>query len=321
MSQLDGPIVVALGGNAISKPGEEGNVPQQFTNAAATAVHLGALVAAGHHLVVTHGNGPQVGNVLRRVELAAKELYRLPLHICGAHTQGGMSFMIAQCLMNELRRRGLPRLVTGIVTCVEVDSNDAAFQNPTKPIGSFYKPEKAEELVREFGWTMVRVPKHGLRRVVPSPLPKAIVEIDLIRRLVEAGELLVAAGGGGVPVTRRAGGDLAGVEAVIDKDRTAALLASAIGAQALLIVTAVQRVMLDFGTPGERAIERMTIGEAQMHLAAGQFPAGSMGPKIEAALDFLERSPRPDAAVVICDIEHMAAALAGTSGTRIARRA
>lgn len=313
------PIVVALGGNAISRPGEEGNVQQQFDNTRRTAAHLADLIEAGHQPVITHGNGPQVGNVLRRVELAARELYRLPLEICGAHTQGGMGYMIAQCLENELRRRGISRSVTAIVTSVEVDPNDPGFDNPTKPIGSFYRRKRAEELIAECGWKMTLVPKQGHRRVVPSPLPRAIVEIELIRRLVAAGELIVATGGGGVPVVRGLNGDRVGVEAVIDKDRTAALLARALGATTLLIVTSVDRVALDFGTPFERFLEQMTVSEARMHLMGGHFPPGSMGPKIEAAIDFLETAPHSDARVIICSLEHMADALAGKSGTRIVR--
>jgi len=310
-------IVVALGGNAISRPNQEGNVPQQFENTSYTANFLAGLVEAGYQLVITHGNGPQVGNVLRRVELAAKELYRLPLHICGAHTQGGMGFMIAQCMNNALRRRGINRVVSAIVTSVEVDPRDPAFENPTKPIGSFYRKDKAEELQREQGWKMVYVPRQGYRRVVPSPPPRAIVELDLIRRLVDAGELLVVAGGGGIPVARNEAGAWYGVEAVIDKDRTAALLGRVLDAPVLLIVTSVEKVALDYATPNERPLDRMTSSEAQRYLDAGQFPPGSMGPKIEAAIEFLRDCRPGDARVVIGDIEHMAEALEGRSGTTI----
>ncbi len=310
-------IVVALGGNAISKANQEGNVLQQFENTGYTCRYLAELVAQGYQLVVTHGNGPQVGNVLRRVELASRELYRLPLHICGAHTQGGMGFMIAQCLANALHDRGLDRPVTAIVTSVEVDPHDPAFQKPTKPIGTFYRKDKAEELQREQGWEMVQVPRQGYRRVVASPPPKAIVQLELIRRLTEAGELLVAAGGGGIPVARGADGRLNGVEAVIDKDRTAALLGRTLDAPTLLIVTGVERVALHYATDRERPLEQMTAGEAQRYLDAGEFPAGSMGPKIEAAIEFLRGCKRGEARVVIGDIEHMADALAGRSGTTI----
>jgi carbamate kinase len=310
-------IVVALGGNAISRPGQEGNVAQQFENTSYTATHLAGLVAAGYQLLVTHGNGPQVGNVLRRVELAASELYRLPLHICGAHTQGGMGFMIAQCLNNALLEKQLDRRFTAIVTSVEVDRDDPAFQKPTKPIGSYYDSDEAERLQQEHGWDLVEVPRHGFRRVVASPAPQHVVEIDLIGRLVDAGELLVAGGGGGIPVARNAAGAWYGVEAVIDKDRTAALIGRQLDAPVLLIVTGVERVALNFGQPDERVLERMTASEAQGYLDAGHFPPGSMGPKIEAAIEFLRGCDAQNARVLICDIEHMADALEGRSGTAI----
>ncbi|MEW6250772.1 MAG: carbamate kinase [Planctomycetota bacterium] len=310
-------IVVALGGNAISRPNQEGNVPQQFENTSYTMQYVAGLVEAGYQPLVTHGNGPQVGNVLRRVELAARELYRLPLHICGAHTQGGMGFMLAQCLNNALLRRSMQRKCTAIVTSVEVDRADPAFQWPTKPIGGFYNKERAEELQREHGWQMIRVPNRGYRRVVPSPAPRAIVEIDLIRRLADAGDLLVAAGGGGIPVARDAQGQYVGVEAVIDKDRTAALLGRTLDAPAFLIVTDVRRVALNYGTEREQPLERLSVSEAKRYHADGQFPPGSMGPKIEAAIEFLRDCRKGDARVIICDIEHMGDALAGRSGTTI----
>ncbi len=308
-------IVVALGGNAISRPNQEGNVPQQFENTSYTAQYVAGLVADGYQPLLTHGNGPQVGNVLRRVELASRELYRLPLHICGAHTQGGMGFMLAQCLSNALHHRGISRTCTAIVTSVEVDRADPAFQWPTKPIGTFYRKEKAEELQREQGWTMIQVPNRGWRRVVASPAPKAIVEIELIRKLANAGELLVAAGGGGIPVARNDQGEYYGVEAVIDKDRTAALLGRVLDAPVFLIVTSVERVALNYGTDREQPLEHLTVSEARRYHADGQFPPGSMGPKIEAAIEFLRDCKRGDARVVICDIEHMGDALAGRSGT------
>lgn len=310
--------MVALGGNAISPADDEGDIPQQFETTRQTAVHLVDLVERGLHLLITHGNGPQVGNALRRVELAAHEVYRLPLDICVADTQGGMGYMIAQCLNNELRRRGLPQRASALVTAVEVDLADPAFQDPTKPIGGHYSPQQAEQMQRRYGWKMVAQPANGtLRRVVPSPLPKAIVEIGLIRRLAEAGELLVAGGGGGVPVIRNEDGDYVGVEAVIDKDRTSALLASAIGARLFVSATSVRKVMLNFGTPDQRPIDEMTVSQARQHLAAGQFPPGSMGPKIEAALDYLERVADPAARALICDLDRLGEAVAGRDGTWI----
>jgi len=318
MTESERTVVVALGGNAISPADDEGDIPQQFETTRQTAVHLVDLVERGLHLLITHGNGPQVGNALRRVELAAHEVYRLPLDICVADTQGGMGYMIAQCLNNELRRRGLPQRASALVTAVEVDLADPAFQDPTKPIGGHYSPQQAEQMQRRYGWKMVAQPANGtLRRVVPSPLPKAIVEIGLIRRLAEAGELLVAGGGGGVPVIRNEDGDYVGVEAVIDKDRTSALLASAIGARLFVSATSVRKVMLNFGTPDQRPIDEMTVSQARQHLAAGQFPPGSMGPKIEAALDYLERVADPAARALICDLDRLGEAVAGRDGTWI----
>jgi carbamate kinase len=320
MMPTDGPIVVALGGNAISRPHEEGNIEQQFRNMRETAVHLADVINEGCRVIVTHGNGPQVGHVMRRVELAANEVYRLPLDICGADTQGGMGYMIAQCLRNELHRRGLNCNVTAIVTSVEVDPRDPDFERPTKPIGSFYQSqEQAEELKKKYGWKLVHVPNHGYRRVVPSPLPRAIVEIDLIRRLANAGEILVTAGGGGIPVARTESGALVGVEAVIDKDRTSGLLARAIDAAVLLICTNVSRVAVNYQKPNERFLDHVTHAEIRRYYLEGQFPPGSMGPKVEAAIDFLEGSRRPDACVIICDLEHMADALAGRAGTWITK--
>jgi carbamate kinase len=310
-------IVVALGGNAISRPGQAGDIPQQFENTNYTAKYLADLIAAGYQLVITHGNGPQVGQVMRRVELAAREVYRLPLFICGADTQGGMGYMIAQCLNNALQRRGIQRIVPTIVTSVEVDANDPAFQKPTKPIGSFFRKDRADELMKEYGWDMIHVPHQGYRRVVPSPAPKVIIEVELIRRLVDAGECLVAAGGGGIPVVRGPDSQWRGVEAVIDKDRTAALLGRTLDAPVLLIVTSVERVALHYGTPREQPLEHLTSSEAKRYLAEGEFPPGSMGPKIEAAIEFLRDCSAADARVIICDIEHMADALDGRSGTRI----
>lgn len=310
-------VVVALGGNAISPPRAEGNLSQQFDAARISAARLADLIEAGWQPVITHGNGPQVGNVLRRVELAAHELYTLTLDICVADTQSGIGYMIGQCLMNELRGRGRTQTVSTVVTTVEVDTNDPAFNRPTKPIGRFYTAEKAAEMQANYGWRMVEDAGRGWRRVVASPLPRHIVEIETIRRLAGQGELIVAAGGGGIPVVRESDGRLRGAEAIIDKDRTAALLAAELNAALLVIATEVDRVALNFGRPDEQRLDHLSAADARRHLAAGQFPAGSMGPKIESALQFLSATKRPDAGVVICDLNQIAQAVAGRGGTWI----
>lgn len=313
------PIVVALGGNAISRSDEEGNIDQQFAHSRETASHLAALVEAGYLPVVTHGNGPQVGNVLRRVELAAGEIYPIPLHICVADTQAGMGYMISQCLNNALRRRNIQRIVTTIITCVEVDLGDIAFTEATKPIGKFLPREQAEKFAAQYGWKMKEYGSEGFRRVVASPLPRGILEIDLIRRLVKGGELVVACGGGGIPVVRSRTGEYAGVDCVVDKDRTTALLASELGVSTLLIATGVDRVMINFRKPDAVALDRLTVSEAKRHMADGQFPPGTLGPKMEAALDFLARAKDPEARVIITDLENMTAALAERAGTTVVR--
>ena len=311
-------IVVALGGNAISRPGDVGDIPQQFKNTSYTARYLADLVEHGYQLLITHGNGPQVGAALRRVELAAQEVYPLPLDICGADTQGGMGYMIAQCFNNELRRRGIEITANTIITSVEVDRNDPEFRKPTKPIGTFYTTEDAERMQREYGWKMVRAQRNGkYRRVVPSPVPRRIIEAKLIRECIAAGDLIVAGGGGGVPITRNEDGSFVGVEGVIDKDRTSALLAREIGAATFIIATGVSKVALNFGAPEERPLDRMTLSEAKHYVAEGQFPAGSMGPKIEAAVDFLTHVQSPGACVIICDLEHVMDAINGRDGTWI----
>lgn len=319
LNLIRGPIVVALGGNAISPAGEEGNIPQQFTHTRESARPLVDLLEDGWKLIITHGNGPQVGHVLRRVELALGEAYPLPLDICVADTQGGMGYMIAQCVSNELRARGIDRRASALVTTVVVDEHDPAFNNPTKPVGKSYPQARAEELQRTFGWRMVRNGDGTFRRVVPSPRPIEVVEIELIRSLAAAGEVLVAGGGGGVAVTRNGRGELHGIEAVIDKDRTSALIAQQIDAQVLLIATCVDRVALDYDKPTAQPLDRMTVQEARAHREAGHFPDGSMGPKIEAAITFLESSSRGDAEAIICNLDDIRAALRGASGTRITR--
>jgi len=312
-------MVIALGGNAISLPSEEGNIAQQFDHTRETMRVIADVIAAGHHVILTHGNGPQVGNILRRSEIAAEHnVYPIPLDLCVADTQGGMGYMISQCLENELLVRGIRRNCATVITTVVVDERDAEFSKPTKPIGVFYHEDEARRHIKS-GWHMVHVPKRGWRRVVPSPLPREIVEIDLIRRLTDAGDLVVCCGGGGIPVTRRAQGGLRGLEAVIDKDRTAALLATSLDTDWLVILTSVPQVCTDFGTPNEKPLTDISIDQARHLLDNQQFPSGSMGPKIEAAIDFLQRSARPNAKVLITNTPTLISALDGKGGTWIRR--
>jgi carbamate kinase len=312
--------VVALGGNAVSPPGKEGNISDQFAATSAVCVPLADLICQGHQLLITHGNGPQVGNVMRRVEIAAEhKIYPLTMDIIVADTQAGMGYMICQCLMKELSSRGQPRLCTTIVTTVCVDGDDPSLKNPTKPVGPFMTAEQAQRHAERDHWKVVEDSGRGWRRVVPSPAPRQIVELPLLRKLVEAGEIVVAAGGGGIPVRRDSAGAFRGVEAVIDKDRTSALLAAAVGAQRLVILTNVDRVIRDFSKPTATPIDAMTTEEARALMAAGQFAPGSMLPKIEAAVDFLAASTDAGAEVLITSCERAADAFAGKTGTRIVR--
>jgi carbamate kinase len=313
-------IVVALGGNAVSLPGKQGNLGDQFTATTAVCRPLADLICQGHQLLITHGNGPQVGNVMRRVEIAAQhDVYPLTLDIIVADTEAGMGYMICQCLMNELRARGHPRLCSTIITTVAVDGDDPSLANPTKPVGPFMTAEQAQRHAQRDKWKIVEDSGRGWRRVVPSPAPREIVELPLLRKLVQAGEIVVAAGGGGIPVRRDGAGAFRGVEAVIDKDRTSALLAAAVGAQQLVILTNVERVMRDFGKPNASPIDRMTTSESRALVSAGQFAPGSMLPKIQAAVEFLEASTDPKAEVLITSCERAADGFAGKTGTRIVR--
>lgn len=312
-------LVVALGGNAITLPGSPPDIPNQFKATAVTAKSLADLIDAGHHLVITHGNGPQVGKVLRRVEMSVPTVYPLPLEICVADTQGGMGYMIAQCLSNELEQRGHPRAVTCLVTTVCVDSADPAFTDPTKPIGSFYDQTQAEELQRRDGWIMSEVRTGQYRRVVASPQPQKILEVSSIKHLVDAGELIIACGGGGVPVIRDDAGQRRGVAAVIDKDLASALLATELDADGMIILTSVEQVCINFDKPNQAALPHLTLAEARRHQADGQFPPGSMGPKIEAAIRFLQAGTKPNAEVLITTPEKLHQALDGQSGTKITR--
>ncbi len=313
------PTVIALGGNAITAPGEQGNIPQQFAHMSDTARHLVKVIERGHHLVLTHGNGPQVGNVLRRVEIASSELYPLPLEVCVADTQAGMGYMIGQCMANAMMKHGIERDITTIVTNVLVDQDDPSFDHPSKPIGMPMDEAMAMMHRDRDGWSVMRLNDGRYRRIVPSPMPRQILEMHTIQRLVDDGELVICCGGGGIPVVRGADGLLQGAAAVIDKDRTTALLSRELKAGLMLILTAVERVCLNFGRPDEQPLEHMTVDEAKGYLAAGHFAEGSMRPKIEAAIDFVEGSENPDTAAIIAELSRVTEALDGLSGTRISR--
>lgn len=305
--------VVAIGGNSLIADKAHQTVPDQYAAAAETCVHIAEMIQAGWQVVVTHGNGPQVGFILRRSELSRHELHEVPLDACGADTQGAIGYMLQQCLYNEFLRRAMPDRPVTVVTQVEVDTADPAFQHPSKPIGSFMTEAEAETRRAE-GWQMVEDAGRGFRRVVASPMPRRIVEIEAIQNLLAGGFTLIAAGGGGVPVMAEADGHLRGVAAVIDKDRASAQLASQIQADLLLISTAVERVAINYRKPNQQELAVMTVSEAERHLADGQFPEGSMGPKIQAALDFLARG---GGAALITSPEAISRALGGETGTWI----
>lgn len=306
--------VVAIGGNSLIKDPAHQTVEDQYRAASETTDHIAELIADGWDLVIVHGNGPQVGFILRRSELAAHELHEVPLDACGADTQGAIGYALQQNLQNDLRRIGVPKRVVSIVTQVEVDGADPAFQSPSKPIGSFMDADRAAER-RADRWDMVEDAGRGWRRVVASPMPKRIVELDTIGALLDSGTTVIAVGGGGIPVVAQPDGDLRGVAAVIDKDRAAALVGVSLGAELLLISTGVEKVALNFGRPDQVDLDEITLEQARRHLAEGtHFAKGSMAPKIEAAISFLEGGGE---LVVITDPEHIGAAVAGRTGTRI----
>lgn len=312
-------IVVALGGNAISRPDEEGNVAQQFAHSRETASALADLIQQGHHLVITHGNGPQIGNFLLRNRAAADKIYPLPMEVAVAHVQGGMGFMIAATLTNELIARSHERPVTAIVTMVLVDRDDPSFANPTKPIGRQVSKEEARKYTADAGWTFQEVAPGQYRRLIASPLPRRILEIDIIRRAVHAGDLLVVCGGGGIPVVREPNTGLRGVRAVIDKDMTSSMLARELDVDTMMILTNVDRVSLNYGQANEEPIETMTLEQAQNWADEGQFPSGSMGPKIQCGIDFLRATHKPHARVIIGPLDKAADAVAGRVGTQITK--
>jgi len=306
--------VVALGGNAITKTGQKGTVAEDYHNLEQSLDGVIYLVERGYQVVLTHGNGPQIGNQMIRVELARGEAPELPIDVMGADIQGGLGYMMERILRNKLRRHGLPDRVCCLLTMVEVRADDPAFQNPTKFVGPSYEAERVEDLARERGWIMKEDVGRGWRRVVASPEPVRIVERTEIITLLEAETIVIGGGGGGIPVSRDPNGERVGVECVVDKDLSSAIIALEVHAPELFILTAVDRVFLDFGKPTARPIERLSAAEARGHLKDGQFPAGSMGPKIEAACRFVEGGGQR--AIVTHDAR-LIDALEGTTGTVI----
>jgi len=311
-------MVVAIGGNALIKDKQHQSVPDQMAALEETSHHLAAIVADGWRLAIGHGNGPQVGFILRRSELAAHELHEVPLDVCGADSQGAIGYELQQALGHDFARLGLDKEAVTVVTQVEVDRSDPAFANPTKPIGSFLDDETAARRQAD-GWTVVEDAGRGKRCVVASPRPKRIVELNAVKALVDAGFIVITVGGGGIPVVADAGGNLHGVPAVIDKDFASSLLASELGADLFVVATAVEQVALDFGRPEQRWVDRMTVSEARGYLAEGtHFAPGSMAPKIEACIWFIDNGGRE---AVITDPEHLQMAVRGEAGTHIVRDA
>jgi carbamate kinase len=306
-------ILIAVGGNSLIRAGEKGTVAEQWGNGRRTAAAIVRLIEAGYRVVVTHGNGPQVGAQLLRSERASDQVPGQTLDVCGAASQGEIGYLLAQSLCDELAAARLGVRVVSLVTQTVVRADDPAMKHPSKPIGPFYSQTVAEERRRQLGWDIVEDAARGYRRVVPSPEPVEIVEVEVIRSLISEGVLVVACGGGGIPVVRT-GDELVGIEAVIDKDRASALLASMLRVDVFAISTDVDFVYLDYKKPGQRRLENITASELEAHYRAGHFPAGNMGPKVESALHFLEHGGKE---VVITSYEHLIEAAAGHLGTHI----
>ncbi len=309
--------VVAIGGNSLIKDEKHRSVEDQYQAVKETTYHIADMIEAGWDVAIGHGNGPQVGFILRRSEIAAKVegMHEIPLDVCGADSQGAIGYALQQTLQNELFKRGIKKPVATVVTQVLVDKNDKAFQNPSKPIGSFMDETESKRREKELGWSMVEDAGRGWRRVVASPLPKEVVELESVETLIKAGTVVVTVGGGGIPVIDKGEGEYAGTAAVIDKDFACSLLARLIKADLLLISTAVEKVALNFGKPDQKWIDRMTLAEAKQYLAEGtHFAKGSMAPKIQAIIWFLEAGGRQ---ALITNPENIGRALKGETGTWI----
>ncbi|OGD27416.1 MAG: carbamate kinase [Candidatus Aminicenantes bacterium RBG_19FT_COMBO_65_30] len=306
--------LVAFGGNAMLPEDQRGLQTEQMRNAQKAAELMVHIVRKGYELIIVHGNGPQVGNLLIQMEEAANKIPPYSLDVCDAMTEGSMGYMLERAIINELRRRSIDKEVASLVTQVVVDKDDPAFGRPTKPVGPFYSKYRGQQLAREKKWTMIEDAGRGYRKVVASPKPIDVVPKGIIRELVEAGRIVIAAGGGGIPVIINGNGLFEGVEAVIDKDYAASLIAREVKVDLFVILTAIERVYINFGKPDQAEAPVLTVDEARKHLADGQFPEGSMGPKIRAAVEYIEAGGRE---VLITKDAHLKAALLNRSGTRI----
>jgi carbamate kinase len=316
MSSTNKLAVVAVGGNALIRDKDHESIPDQSREAVITTHHIAEMIAAGWNVVITHGTGPQVGFILRRSELALEEVPPVPMDYADADLQGGIGYMFLKALYNEFRKQKIDRKAVAIITQTLVDRHDPAFADPSKPIGSQMDEQTAQRLASRQGWVVKEDAGRGWRRVVPSPQPKTIVELAAINLLARAGFVVIACGGGGIPVIQDEEGNLIGVEAVIDKDLASSLLARGIGADLLLVSTGVEKVAINFNKPDRRWLERMTVAEAKKHYADNQFDRGSMGPKIQAVIEFIEGGGQTG---LITNPENIGRALAGETGTFIVK--
>jgi carbamate kinase len=306
--------VVAVGGNSLIKDKNHQTIPDQFAAASESMQHIAGMIEQGWDVIVTHGNGPQVGFILRRSELSLHELHPVQLDYCGADTQGAIGYMFQRSLYGEFQKRSMDKQAATVVTQVLVDKDDPAFENPSKPIGEFMDEATAMDRKNSEGWVVVEDAGRGWRRVVPSPLPVRIIEADAVHTLVRDGFVVISVGGGGIPVVEGEGGELLGVEAVIDKDFASALLATSLKADLLLISTAVEKVALKFNQPDQKWLDEMNLDQAKQYLKEGHFGKGSMEPKIRAILGFLERGGKQ---AIVTNPENIERALAGETGTRL----
>ena len=316
MTSTNRLAVVAVGGNSLILDKDHESIPDQSREAAITVRHIVDMIATGWNVVITHGTGPQVGFILRRSELALKEVPPVPMDYADADLQGGIGYMFIKALYNEFRKRRIDRKAVAIITQTLVDRNDPAFADPSKPIGSQMDEATARRLAARQGWIVKEDAGRGWRRVVPSPLPKTIIEMAAINLLARSGLVVIACGGGGIPVVEDEEGNLTGVEAVIDKDLASSLLARGIGADLLLVSTGVEKVAINFNRPDRQWLDRMTVAEAKKHFADNQFDRGSMGPKIQAVIEFLEGGGSTG---LITNPPNIGRALAGETGTFIVR--